>query len=75
MTSYRTHDALINHKKFCQDNEAVNNTFPKKDYFTYNKWYYKNKVPFTIYCDCEAYNESVDPTKSALQSEDLTEFA
>ena len=30
--------------------------FQKKIILEYNKWYFKNKVPFTIYCDFEAYN-------------------
>ena len=56
MTSFSSEQALKNHLNNCQENEAVRNTFPKEDYLKFNKWFYKNKVPFTIYCDFEAYN-------------------
>jgi len=59
MTSFRTKQALNNHLVNCQQNEAVRNTFPKEDYLEYNKWHYKNKVPFVIYCDFEAYNVKI----------------
>jgi len=60
MTSYRKKEELVNHKKFCENNEVGGNTFPKNDYLTYNKFYYKNKVPFTIYCDLEAWNRPIN---------------
>ena len=39
MTSYSNSNALKNHKKFCNKNNVVNNTFPKENYLTFNKWH------------------------------------
>ena len=63
MTSFRTKEEMNRHLENCQQNDAVKNTFTKEDYLVYNKWYYKNKVPFIVYCDFEAYN--VNMTQSS----------
>ena len=66
MTFYRTENALNNHLAECKENEAVRNTFTEQDYLQYTKWFYKNKVPFTIYCDFEAYNIISNPNTNNI---------
>ena len=39
--------------------------FPKKDYYSYNNWKYKNRLLIVIYADFEAINEILLPNEKS----------
>ena len=52
--SFRTEDALNKHLDLCNTQKRVGRrTFNKDDYLKFDKFHYKNRVPFAIYYDFE----------------------
>ena len=52
--SFRTEDALNKHLELCNTQKHVGRrTFHKDDYLKFNKFHYKNRVPFAMYYDFE----------------------
>ena len=52
--SFRTEDALNKHLKLCNTQKHVGRrTFHKDDYLKFEKFHYKNRVPFAMYYDFE----------------------
>ena len=58
---------LDEHKLICTtdpDESALpEEVFPKEDYYSYNNWKYKNRLPIVIYADFEAVNEILLPNE------------
>ena len=52
--SFRTEDALNKHLEFCNTQKYVGGrTFHKDNYLKFDKFHYKNRVPFSIHYDFE----------------------
>ena len=52
--SFRTEDALNKHLELCNTQKYVGRrTFHKDDYLKFDKFHYKNRVPFAMYYDFE----------------------
>ena len=49
--SFRTEDALKKHLEMCKD--TGRKTFHSNDYLKFDKFHYKNRVPFAMYYDFE----------------------
>ena len=49
--------------KMCEEHKAVEITYSHNDYHQFDKWCYKNRVPFTMYCDIESFNTKVNTQK------------
>ena len=68
---FRTKEALENHKEDCLNQNLCKVKMPKKgkNILEFKNHHYKEKLPFTIYCDFEANNIPIktaqpDPDKS-----------
>ena len=52
--SFRTEDALYKHLDLCNTQKHIGRrTFHKDDYLKFDKFHYKNRVPFAMYYDFE----------------------
>ena len=51
--SFRTEDALNKHLDLCNTQKHVGRTFHKNAYLKFDKFHYKNRVPFAMYYDFE----------------------
>ena len=70
--SFSSEEVLIKHEDICVYNKPTRAVFPTEEYHTFDKWHYKNPVPFAIYADFEAYNKTVvDPTHPNRMCEQL----
>ncbi|CAG2200881.1 unnamed protein product [Mytilus edulis] len=74
LQGFQREETLIKHKKICYDNEHCKTIMPKpgKNILEFNNHHFKNKLPFVIYCDFEAYNIPMqsctpDPNKSYIK--------
>ena len=63
LTSYSSEQKLENHKLMCEEHKATKITYSHNDYHKFDKWCFKNRVPFTMYCDIESFN-----TESNIQN-------
>ena len=64
--SFRTENKLEEHIEDCKENPEERAEFHKDEYLEFNKFHYKNKVPFVIYGDFEAYNKLSNPNTKNL---------
>lgn len=69
LTSYSTQNALNNHLIECKNYDSSKVTFSKDEYLSFNKYHYKNKVPFTIYADFESWNKVLNNEVSNTSTE------
>ncbi|CAG2243460.1 unnamed protein product [Mytilus edulis] len=74
LQGFQREETLIKHKKICYDNEHCKTIMPKpgKNILKFNNHHFKNRLPFVIYCDFEAYNIPMqsctpDPNKSYIK--------
>ncbi|XP_071124236.1 uncharacterized protein [Mytilus edulis] len=74
LQGFQREETLIKHKTICYDNEHCKTIMPKpgKNILEFNNHHFKNKLPFVIYCDFEAYNIPMqsctpDPNKSYIK--------
>ena len=74
LQGFRREDTLIKHKKICYDNEHCKTIMPEpeKNILKFNNHHFKNRLPFAIYCNFEAYNIPMqlctpDPNKSYIK--------
>ena len=56
LTSYSSEQILENHKLMCEEHKATKIIYSHNDYHEFDKWCFKNRVPFTMYCDIESFN-------------------
>ena len=56
LTSYSSEQILQNHKIMCEELKAAKITYSHNDYHQFDKWCFKIRVPFTMYCDIESFN-------------------
>ena len=58
--SFQTEDALYKHLDLCNTQKHVGRkTFHHKDYLKFDKYHYKNRVPFAMYYDIECIIKDV----------------
>ncbi len=74
LQGFQREETLIKHKKICYDNKHCKTIMPKpgKNILKFNNHHFKNKLPFVIYSDFEAYNIPIqsctpDPNKSYIK--------
>ena len=74
LQGFQREETLIKHKKICYDNEHCRTIMPKpgKNILEFKNHHFKNRLPFVIYCDFEAYNIPIqsctpDPNKSYIK--------
>ena len=74
LQGFRREDTLIKHQTICYDNEHCKTIMPEpgKNILKFNNHHFKNRLPFAIYCDFEAYNIPMqsctpDPNKSYIK--------
>ena len=74
LQGFRREDTLIKHQTICYDNEHCKTIMPEpgKNILEFNNHHFKNRLPFAIYCDFEAYNIPMqsctpDPNKSYIK--------
>ena len=68
---FYSQNVLIEHYKQCLDHEDGKATFPKEEYESFKHFNYKNKVPFTMYADFEAWNHVITTT-NLIESSTVT---
>ena len=56
--SFRTEDALNKHLELCNTQKHIARTFHHKDYLKFDKFHYKNRVPFAMCYDFECVIEN-----------------
>jgi len=59
LSSYRLDSALKTHQKFCLNHKECIATFPHEDYLEFNNFHFKNRVPFVLYGDFEAWTHKI----------------
>ena len=74
LQGFRRKETLMEHKKICYDNEHCKIIMPNpgKNILEFNNHHFKNRLPFVIYCDFEAYNIPIqsctpDPNQSHIK--------
>ena len=65
MQAFQKETTLKNHKEICLDNKHCNIILPKKDknILKFHNHHFKEKLPFSIYCDFEANNIPIETTQ------------
>ena len=74
LCSFYSTSKLESHQRLCVEHKPSEATFPKDDYKYFKEYEYKNKVPFVVYGDFEAWNkvELLRPeSNNSLKSETL----
>ena len=74
LQGFQRKETLMKHKKICYDNEHCKIIMPNpgKNILEFNNHHFKNRLPFVIYCDFEAYNIPIqsctlDPNQSYIK--------
>ena len=60
LCSFRTEAVRSLHHDICVLNKPTRAVFHRDEYYKFDKWYYKNRVPFIVYADFEAYNKTMN---------------
>ena len=63
LTSYSSEQILENHKLMCEEHKATKIIYSHNDYHQLDKWCFKDRVPFTMYCDIESFNTESNTQK------------
>ena len=63
LTSYSSEQILENHKLICEEHKATKTIYSHNDYHIFDKWCFKNRVPFTMYCVIESFNTESNTQK------------
>ena len=62
LVSYSSQNVLDAHQRICVEHKEAEATFPKDEYAYFKNYNYKNKVPFVVYADFEAWNKISEKT-------------